>query len=90
MRALWLGLSVSLVFVAGSLAGALGTRLVPTAQAAEPSPVLPREKTYYCFEEGSADAVTVKANAAAARGWELASSGPSSSGAAIWCFRRAR
>jgi hypothetical protein len=89
MRALWLGLSVSLVFVVGSLAGALGSRLVPTAQAAESAP-LPREKTYYCFEEGSAEGVTVKANAAAARGWELVSAGPGSSGAAIWCFRRAR
>jgi hypothetical protein len=90
MRALWLGLSVSMVFVAGSIAGGFGSRLIPAAHAAEPSPVLPREKTYYCFEEGNADAVTVKANAAAARGWELTSAGPGSSGAAIWCFRRAR
>lgn len=89
MRALWLGSAV-LVFVAGALAGAVCGRFVPSAHAAESRASSAREQAYYCFEEGNAEALTVKANSAAARGWELVTSGPSSSGAGLWCFRRAR
>lgn len=76
-----------LVFAAGCVAGSRSSA-VPSARA-EDEVVGPRW-AYYCFQEGNAEQVNYKANAAGARGWELVTAGPGDDGVAVWCFRQPR
>jgi len=86
MRQFLLGLGVSVVFVAGCVAGA-SNFAVPKANAAH---VEEQRWAYFCFEAATADDVHFKANAAGARGWEMVSGAPNGDGDVIWCFRQPR
>jgi hypothetical protein len=88
MRQFLLGLGVSVVFMAGCVAGA-SSFAVPKANAAR---VEEQRWAYFCFDASTADDVHFKANAAGARGWDMVSAAPSSdgSGTTIWCFRQPR
>jgi hypothetical protein len=86
MRQFLLGLGVSVVFVAGCVAGA-SSFAVPKAKAAY---VEEQRWAYFCFEAATADDVHFKANAAGARGWEMVSAAPNGDGDVIWCFRQPR
>ncbi|MGC4063055.1 MAG: hypothetical protein QM784_00065 [Polyangiaceae bacterium] len=87
MKGFLLGLSISLAFIVGCVAGA--TRFVlPEANA---SYVVEQRWAYFCFREGDSEGINRKANAAGARGWELvAASSDASGGDPIWCFRQPR
>lgn len=87
MRQFLLGLGVSVVFVAGCVAGA-SSFAVPRANAAY---VEEQRWAYFCFDANTADDVHFKANAAGARGWEMVSAAPNGDGSGtIWCFRQPR
>ena len=86
MRQFLLGLGVSVVFVAGCVAGASSLG-VPRANAAR---VEEQRWAYFCFEGATADDVHFKANAAGARGWEMVSAAANADGEIIWCFRQPR
>jgi hypothetical protein len=87
MKGFLLGLSLSLAFAMGCVAGA--SRLVfPEAKA---SYVVEQRWAYFCFNGSDAEGVTYKANAAGARGWELVAAAASHDGGdPIWCFRQPR
>lgn len=87
MRSYLLGLSLSVVFAAGCVAGA-SSWAVPQASAARASAVTERQWAYFCFDAGSAEDAHTRANAAGQKGWELAASGPGSEGQTIWCFKQ--
>lgn len=88
MRGFFVGVSLSVAFIAGALfGGLLEGRVVSTASAA---PSTGRAWAYFCFEEANVDQVAYKANAAGARGWEMVSATTGGSGEAIWCFRTPR
>ena len=84
-RQVLVGLAVSVVFVAGCVAGSTGLG-VPKAKAAA---VVEQRWSYFCFDAASTEDVHVKANAAGARGWEMVSAIPTSAGS-TWCFRQPR
>lgn len=88
MRGFLLGLSVSVAFVVGCVAGA-SRFVLPRADAAY---VVEQRWAYFCFEESNVEEVTYKANAAGARGWELVAAAPERDGGgdSIWCFRQPR
>lgn len=86
MRPFLLGLSVSVVFIAGCVAGA-SNLAVPKARAAY---VEEQRWAYFCFDASSADDVHYKANAAGARGWEMVSAATNGDGQTTWCFRQPR
>jgi hypothetical protein len=92
MRGFLIGLSVSLAFIVGCVAGS--TKLAaPDVHAASPSGAVVEQRwAYFCFEAEDADTVTFKANAAGARGWEMiaAAQRSTSEGRAVWCFRQPR
>jgi hypothetical protein len=87
MRPTLLGLSLLLTFAAGCVAGTK-SGAVPEARAGHE--VIEQRWAYFCFEEGSAEQVNYKANAAGARGWEMVAAAPSAQGTSIWCFRQPR
>jgi hypothetical protein len=85
MKGFLLGLTISLAFIGGCVAGATKF-LLPEADA---SYVVEQRWSYFCFQEGNVDSVNFKANAAGSRGWELVSSaGDAKGGDPIWCFRQ--
>jgi len=86
MRGFLIGLSISLAFIVGCVAGS-SRYGVPKAEAAA---VVEQRWSYFCFEASGVDDVSFKANAAGMRGWEMASATASESGATIWCFRQPR
>jgi len=87
MKGFILGLTVSLAFIVGCVAGS-SRFLLPEAKA---SYVVEQRWAYFCFQEGNAEAVNYKANAAGARGWEMvAASSDASGGDPVWCFRQPR
>jgi hypothetical protein len=87
MKGFLLGLSISLAFVVGCVAGATKF-ILPEAKA---DYVVEQRWAYFCFQEGDTEGVNYKANAAGARGWELvAASGDAKGGDPIWCFRQPR
>ncbi|HEY3235049.1 MAG TPA: hypothetical protein VGJ84_10035 [Polyangiaceae bacterium] len=89
MRGFLIGLSVSVAFIIGCVAGA-SRFVLPPAEAAY---VVEQRWAYFCFQESDADELGVKANAAGARGWELVAATTSKSGGdgkAVWCFRQPR
>jgi hypothetical protein len=86
MRQFLLGLGVSVVFVAGCVAGA-SSMAVPKARAAY---VEEQRWAYFCFDARTADDVHFKANAAGARGWDMVSAAANAEGDIIWCFRQPR
>jgi hypothetical protein len=87
MRGFLFGLSISLAFIVGFVAGA-SKFVLPEAKA---SYVVEQRWAYFCFQDGNADSVNYKANAAGARGWELVAASADRSGTdPIWCFRQPR
>lgn len=85
MRGFLIGLSISLAFIVGCVAGS--TRYgVPKAEAA----VVEQRWSYFCFEASKVDDVSFKANAAGMRGWEMASATTNAEDQTIWCFRQPR
>jgi len=87
MRGFFIGLTVSIAFIAGCVAGS--TRL--SVASAKASYVVEQRWAYFCFQESNVDDVNYKANAAGARGWELIAATTASNGSdAIWCFRQPR
>ena len=86
MRGFLIGLSVSLAFIVGCVAGS-SRYGVPRAEAAA---VVEQRWSYFCFDATTTDDVNFKANAAGLRGWDLVASSTNSSGATVWCFRQPR
>lgn len=88
MKGFLLGLSVSLAFIVGCIAGS-SRAVVPPAKA---SYVVEQRWEYFCFAEDRADKVNERANAAGARGWELVAAAAPASGEGdpVWCFRLPR
>jgi len=86
MRGFLIGLSVSLAFIVGCVAGS-SRYGVPKAEAAA---VVEQRWSYFCFEATGVDDVSFKANAAGMRGWEMASATTAEGGQTIWCFRQPR
>lgn len=89
MRGFLTGLSVSLAFIIGCVAGS-SQFVVPKAHAEGEHVVVEQRWAYFCFDENNVDAVNFKANAAGARGWELVAASPRNDGVAVWCFRQPR
>ena len=87
MRGFLLGLSISLAFIVGCVAGSNKRWGEPRAEAAA---VIEQRWAYFCFEANSVDDVHFKANAAGLRGWDLVTSSTNANGAVIWCFRQPR
>ena len=86
MRGFLIGLSVSLAFIVGCVAGS-SRYGVPRAEAAA---VVEQRWSYFCFDAATTDDVNFKANAAGLRGWDLVTSSTNSSGSTVWCFRQPR
>jgi hypothetical protein len=88
MRGFLLGLSISLAFMVGCVAGSSGL-LLPPARAGG---VIEQRWAYFCFERSNIDEINDMANGAGARGWELVAASPKNgaNGDAIWCFRQPR
>ena len=86
MRGFLLGLSISVAFIAGCMAGA-SDFIVPDVRAAH---VQEQRWAYFCFNADSVDDVHFKANAAGMRGWEMVTASTNSEGSPIWCFRQPR
>jgi predicted secreted Zn-dependent protease len=86
MRRFLIGLSISLAFIVGCVAGS-SRYGVPRAEAAA---VVEQRWSYFCFEASTVDDVHFKSNAAGMRGWEMVSSATNGSGQIIWCFRQPR
>jgi len=87
MRGFLIGLSVSIAFIGGCVAGASRWAVSP----AKASYVIEQRWAYFCFQDSNVDDVNYKANAAGARGWELVAAANSGNGNdAIWCFRQPR
>ena len=84
MRGLLIGLSVTLAFIRGCVAGASRMALPP----AKASYVVEQRWAYFCFQDSNVDDVNYKANAAGARGWELVAASGSAGGFAILAERR--
>jgi len=84
MRGFLIGISVSLAFIVGCVAGS-SRYGVPRAEA---SAVVEQRWAYFCFEADTVDDVHYKANAAGLRGWELVTSSTNQAGQVIWCFRQ--
>ncbi|MEI9950853.1 MAG: hypothetical protein WDO74_18225 [Pseudomonadota bacterium] len=86
MRGFLIGLSISLAFIVGCVAGS--TRYgVPKAEAAA---VVEQRWSYFCFAASNIEDVNSKANAAGMRGWELSASTTNADGQTVWCFRQPR
>lgn len=88
MRRTLLGLTLFVAFAAGCVAGSSKDVFVAPARAGHE--VVEQRWAYFCFQDGNAEQVNYKANAAGARGWEMVAAAPSDSGAPIWCFRQPR
>jgi hypothetical protein len=88
MRGFLLGLSISLAFIAGCVAGS-SRLLVPPARASN-TYVVEQRWEYFCFAEDRAEKVNERANAAGVRGWELVTASTPTDGDPIWCFRLPR
>jgi hypothetical protein len=86
MRGLLLGLSLSMAFVVGCVAGSTGL-LFPPANA---DAVVEQRWAYFCFERDDIDELNDMANGAGARGWELVAAASGKSDKPIWCFRQPR
>jgi hypothetical protein len=86
MRGFLLGVSISIAFVVGCVAGS-SEFVVPRAEAAH---VTEQRWAYFCFGADSVDDVHFKANAAGMRGWEMVAAATNSDGTPIWCFRQPR
>jgi hypothetical protein len=87
MRGFLIGMSISLAFIVGCVAGSTRYGAVPRAEAAA---VVEQRWSYFCFEADTVDDVHFKANAAGMRGWEMVSSSTNANGQVIWCFRQPR
>lgn len=85
-RGLILGLSVSVAFIVGCVAGATGS-LAPSARAL---PVVEQRWAYFCFERGDVDQINGMSNSAGLRGWEMVAAATPGSGVPVWCFRQPR
>jgi hypothetical protein len=81
MRNLILGLSLSVAFIVGCVAGGVGQRLVaPPARAG----TSPKKWETHCFQErGSTEMVNAKANKMGQQGWEFVDGNGS-----FYCFKR--
>ncbi len=86
MRGLLLGLSLSLAFIVGCLAGSTDLVFPPASAGA----VVEQRWAYFCFERDDIDELNDMANGAGARGWEMVAAAPGKNGDAIWCFRQPR
>lgn len=86
MRGFLIGLSISLAFIVGCVAGS-SRYGVPKAEAAA---VVEQRWAYFCFEAATVEDVSFKANAAGMRGWELVTSSMNQNNQTVWCFRQPR
>lgn len=86
MRGFLIGISISVAFIVGCMAGS-SRYGVPRAEAAA---VVEQRWSYLCFEASTVDDVQYKANAAGLRGWDLVASSTNANGQIIWCFRQPR
>ncbi|MBN2191473.1 MAG: hypothetical protein JW751_01550 [Polyangiaceae bacterium] len=87
MRGFILGLSVSLAFIVGCVAGSVGV----FPRAASAVQVEEQRWAYFCFERAKVDEINDIANGAGMRGWEMvAAASGKGDGVPIWCFRQPR
>lgn len=88
MRGFILGLSLSVAFIVGCVAGSTGL-VTPPASA---NAVVEQRWAYFCFERDNVDEINDMANGAGLRGWEMvaATLTGGKDGRAVWCFRQPR
>ena len=88
MRGFLLGMSISIAFIVGCVAGSSGLLLPPVRAGV----VVEQRWAYFCFERSDVDDINHMANGAGARGWELVVASPKNGGDgdAVWCFRQPR
>ena len=86
MRGFLIGLTVSLAFIVGCVAGSTRHGVA----SAEAAAVVEQRWAYFCFEAASVADVSFKANAAGMRGWELVTSTTATTGEMVFCFRQPR
>lgn len=85
MRGFLLGLSVSLAFIVGCVAGSQNVGLSTATAGHE---VVEQRWRYQCVEVATVDNLQAKALGLGKLGWEMVTAVPLDDGRSFWCFRQ--